>query len=316
MAVNDILPLSMETASRHPAPDEGSDSFAFIDLARLGRTDWWSSLKALIKIVFWWLACCFVAAIPIKLRHLPVGSADVLALAAVAVGWTLGLRGALKSQRRPFLSLVSTDGRLRLERCCLGAALWLVGALIPAGGWCLYKSITAPAELVAALRHFSLPHASLLAATLLCIALIPIQAAAEELVFRGWLTQTLGQFLRSPPLLVFVVAIVFALGHGSTHGRYALLTYAVMSVGASMLTLFDQRIELAIGIHTANNVLALLFSALLAESSSRPTLFLNASQAPWWAPILTVAQFVIVGAGLAWLASSNRLSRRPDDGVR
>lgn len=104
MAVDDILPLSVATASRHPAPDGGSDAFAFIDLARLGRTDWWSSLKALLKIVSWWLACCFVAAMPIKLWRLPVGSADVLALAAVAVGWTLGLRGALKSQGRPFLS--------------------------------------------------------------------------------------------------------------------------------------------------------------------------------------------------------------------
>lgn len=128
-------------------------------------------------------------------------------------------------------------------------------------------------------------------------------------MFRGWLTQTLGQFVRSPPLLVFVVAIVFALGHGPTHGRYALLTYAVMSVGASMLTLFDERIELAIGIHTANNVLFLILSALATGGSSRATLFLNASQALWWTPLLTVAQFVIVGALPAWLTLRSQRSR-------
>src|SRR5579864_8848191 len=33
-----------------------ADSFFFIDLARLGRTDWWSGLKGALKFAGWQLA--------------------------------------------------------------------------------------------------------------------------------------------------------------------------------------------------------------------------------------------------------------------
>ncbi|MFD0392473.1 CPBP family intramembrane glutamic endopeptidase [Streptomyces nogalater] len=46
------------------------------------------------------------------------------------------------------------------------------------------------------------------------LVLVPLQAAAEEYVFRGWLTQTAGAFLRSPWAALVPQAVLFASAHG------------------------------------------------------------------------------------------------------
>jgi uncharacterized protein len=302
MPVDEILASSSAMRPQRAAAAP-RDPYAFIDLARIGRTDWWSAAKGLLKIVFCYVLLSIAAAGAIIWWRgvLPAGGFDVLALLAVAAAWALGLRGALKSQARPFLSLVSAERRLRFGRCCLGAGLWLAVSLLWLVGGSLVGARTASGRSGISLGHLSWPHGTLLITTALCLALIPFQAAGEELVFRGWLTQTLGQFLRSRPLVLLIVAAVFALAHGSLHGRYAFPFYLVMSLGLSLLTLWDERLELAIGIHTGQNIMAVIGGALFAASSGRSTMLFNAIQVPWWSALVPATQFFIVYLIIAWL---------------
>jgi uncharacterized protein len=299
----DEILASSSAMTPNSAPAAPRDPYAFIDLARIGRTDWWSAAKGLLKIVFCYVLLSLAAAGAIIWwrRILPAGGFDVLALLAVAAAWALGLRGALKSQGRPFLSLVSAEARFRLARCCLGAGLWLAVNLLWLVGGALVGAMTASTRSGTSLGQLSWPHGTLLITSALCLALIPLQAAGEEVVFRGWLTQTLGQFLRFRPLLLLIVAGVFALAHGSLHGRYAFPFYVVMSLGLSLLTLWDERLELAIGIHTAQNVMAVIGGAVLAASSGRSTMLFNAFEVPWWSALVPAAQFFIVYLIIAWL---------------
>jgi len=302
MPVDEIL-ASSSALRPSRAPATARDPYAFIDLARRGRTDWWSAAKGLLKIVFCYVLLSLAAAAALIWWRdvLPAGGIDVLVLLIVAAAWALGLRGALKSQGRPFLSLVSADGRLRLSRCCLGAGLWLAVSLLWLVGGSLVEAMTTSTGSDLSLGELSWPHGTLLITTALCLALIPFQAAGEELVFRGWLTQTLGQFLRSRRLLLLIVAVVFALAHGSLHGLYAFPFYLVMSLGLSLLTLWDERLELAIGIHTAQNVMAVISGAFFAASSGRSTMLFNAIEVPWWSALVPATQFVIVYVIFAWL---------------
>jgi uncharacterized protein len=302
MPVDEILASSSAMPARR-ATAEPRDPYAFIDLARRGRTDWWSAVKGLLKIVLCYVLLSIAAAAAMIWWRgvLPAGGVDVLVLLIVAAAWALGLRGALRSQARPFLSLVSTEGRLRLARCCLGAGLWLAVSLLWLVGGSLVEAVTASTGSGTSVGDLSWPHGTLLITTALCLVLIPFQAAGEELVFRGWLTQTLGQFLRSRPLLLLIVAAVFALAHGSLHGRYAFPFYLVMSLGLSLLTLWDERLELAIGIHTAQNVMAVLGGAVFAAGSGRSTMLFNAFQVPWWSALVPATQFFIVYLIVAWL---------------
>jgi membrane protease YdiL (CAAX protease family) len=92
---------------------------------------------------------------------------------------------------------------------------------------------------------------------LAALLLIP-SAAAEELMFRGWLMRQLAAFSHSPGVLVFATAIAFAAAHFD-FSPDAFLTRTLMGAGFAYMTLRVGGIELATGAHAANNILFILF---------------------------------------------------------
>ncbi len=96
------------------------------------------------------------------------------------------------------------------------------------------------------------------------IVILTIQVTAEELFFRGYVTQTVGYFTRNNIFILVVPSLLFASIHGfnpeyQSWGWIAILTYFIIGVFLSIITLLDQGIEIAIGFHLANN----LFSGLV-----------------------------------------------------
>ncbi|ALL12067.1 CPBP family intramembrane glutamic endopeptidase [Caulobacter henricii] len=89
------------------------------------------------------------------------------------------------------------------------------------------------------------------------IALLVIAAAAEEVVFRGWLLKQCGAFTRNPLILMTVNGLVFAAIHFDPSPG-AFLIRAAMGAGLTWMTLRTGGIELAIGAHAANNIIILL----------------------------------------------------------
>jgi uncharacterized protein len=88
---------------------------------------------------------------------------------------------------------------------------------------------------------------------LVVLLLTPAQAASEELVFRGYLTQALGRVLKSRTLIVVIVGVLFGLIHLNQYGPLTFPYMFCSSVMFSLVSLRDNRLELAIGAHTANN---------------------------------------------------------------
>lgn len=298
------LPLALDVDAMPAGPRR--DPFAFIDLARLGRTDWRSGVEAFLRLLGWQVLVGIPVGVALYIwgDALPDGFVEVAILAAVTVGWLLGLRGAVrKAHGRPLISLVSVDARLDLRRIALGAAFWLVAnILVIAAGVAFYVLAHPAAAAIPVMDDVSAPPSrAFLVAGLLSIALFPLQAAAEELAFRGWLTQTLGQVLRRRWLLVPVVALAFALAHAPYDGPFVFPVYMIMSVGLSALTLLDQRVELAIGAHAANNIFVVIVSLFLSDPTQRHTLFLDGGPVPWWAVPEVAVQFALVYAMASWL---------------
>jgi membrane protease YdiL (CAAX protease family) len=306
-----------EPAGQPLLPGIEQAAFAFIDLARLGRTDWWSATKGLLKFFGWQLAIGLALAVPIIFwrNALSKNVIDVAALAGAAAACWLAARGAaVRSQRRPLLSLVSAELRLMPSRVLIGAGLWLgASALLTALGL-LYDAMVDPVGLADEFNDFAWPTSpEVILSGLLCVALFPVQAAGEELIFRGWLTQTLGQFLRWRWLLVLIVGLLFALAHGFSHGIFAVPYFVVMSLGLSALTLMDGRLELAIGAHAANNISFLL--ARLFSASAPPQLLFDDSQLPASAIIVGIIQSVLVVVAARWIVQRGerrRLAMAPD----
>jgi len=102
------------------------------------------------------------------------------------------------------------------------------------------------------------------AAVALCLT--PLQAATEELLFRGYAMQGLGLLMTRPAVIAIVSSVIFMLPHLANPevARHPLLVppqYLVIGLLFAAVTLKDGRLELAIGMHTANNI----FSGLIAN---------------------------------------------------
>ena len=101
----------------------------------------------------------------------------------------------------------------------------------------------------------------------MALLLVPLQAAAEEYVFRGWLLQAVGAYLRTPWVAIAFQAVLFAAAHGwgtrlglpgpGRHGR-----------ALGWLTVRTGGLEAAIALHVVNNLVA--FTVAAAFGGARP----------------------------------------------
>ncbi|MFF3378618.1 CPBP family intramembrane glutamic endopeptidase [Streptomyces sp. NPDC002680] len=130
------------------------------------------------------------------------------------------------------------------------------------------------------------------------VVLVPLQAAAEEYVFRGWLTQAVGGFLRSPWWALVPQAVLFAAAHGwGTPWGFADLT--VFAIVAGWLTVRTGGLEAAIGLHAVNNLLAFGVSAAIVDGLKTDD---TAADAPWQLVAVDLTGIALYTAAVLWLA--------------
>jgi membrane protease YdiL (CAAX protease family) len=90
------------------------------------------------------------------------------------------------------------------------------------------------------------------------VSLLLIAAAAEELVFRGWLIKIVGAWFPDPRVVLVLSGLLFSAIHLDPNPDAFLMRLA-MGVGLAWMTLRLGGIEFAVGAHAANNILILLF---------------------------------------------------------
>ncbi|MEO7588109.1 MAG: type II CAAX endopeptidase family protein [Arachnia sp.] len=89
-------------------------------------------------------------------------------------------------------------------------------------------------------------------ALVLTLVLVPLQAAAEEYVFRGYLMQTIGAWLRHPAFAILLPVPLFVLGHD--YGPLGMTDVAVFAIAAGWLTWRTGGLEAAMALHIVGNV--------------------------------------------------------------
>lgn len=92
---------------------------------------------------------------------------------------------------------------------------------------------------------------------LLVLILVPFQATAEEVVFRGLFMQVLGSWLKNPWFAILIPSVGFALAH--IYNIWGLLAVGLMGAVAAWLTWRTGGLEAAIAIHVINNLVAFGF---------------------------------------------------------
>lgn len=157
---------------------------------------------------------------------------------------------------RPAKRVLSVALRLRwglLGRTAGSAALSLIGVnlVVSVGAGLLLSGGDEPIP--------EMPDIDVQAALIsmgIVLLLVPLQAAAEEILFRGALMQALGAWLRNPWFAILVPAVGFGLAHFATYGLWGMLSVGVMGVVAAWLTWRTGGLEAAIALHVVNNLIA------------------------------------------------------------
>lgn len=99
---------------------------------------------------------------------------------------------------------------------------------------------------------------------LICLVFLPLQTLCEEVIFRAYLIQGFSQLFKNGIIPVIITSLMFGLAHMSnpetrTFGIPIMLTYyVVFAFFLGAITLLNEGLELAFGIHLANNLVSAL----------------------------------------------------------
>lgn len=157
-------------------------------------------------------------------------------------------------------SLSSTEGHLRRERLgvFLGIALALVlliGFLLP---WVLGMADGGSLDIPS-------PHI-VPAALVAIVILVPLQSAAEEYAFRGFLMQVLGSWIPLVWIPILIQAAIFTIGH--PYDLKGQLVIICMGLMMGFLAMRLGGLEATIAFHVANNFLSFLMGSLFSTGST------------------------------------------------
>ncbi|CAL9643297.1 hypothetical protein SUDANB145_06390 [Streptomyces sp. enrichment culture] len=287
-------------------------SLPYHRLARLtGRHRWWRPLLGLLLMTGGWLLLIVVVdTVAYGVGEAsgrperPDGSVDfgplpntVLDLSFIALMLPMALLAARWADRRPAGSVSSVAGRLRwgwLTRC--------LALAVPACTVLLAASFLLPAgeeESAAANEWVGLP--TFLVSLAVLAVFVPLQAAAEEYVFRGWLMQAVGGFLRSPWCAVLPQAALFAAAHGwgTPWGFADLLVFGLV---AGWLTVRTGGLEAAVALHVLNNLMGFGLGAAVVDGLKSEE---TAADLPWQMAAVDTATILLYAAAVLWLARRN-----------
>ncbi len=289
-------------------------------LHRVGRVGWWRSLlgAVLLLVLVFGLVPALLgllalvaliaggksadeagALLDVTAEVTPAGLAllNLLLGSAILSSWlVLWLFHRLKPR---WLSSVAPRLRWRFLLACLPLS---VVALVASLGVSLLIPTGATGEPVGAINDFT----STTRDFLLVIALLtPLQAAGEEYVFRGYLTQAFGSLLPhrriSLALAVLAPALLFALAHGLGQSLPVFFDRFAFGVVAGILVIRTGGLEAAIAMHVLNN----FFAYGLALSFGDMTEALNASgpSSPWMI-VSTLTQSLVYLGLASWVAKA------------
>jgi membrane protease YdiL (CAAX protease family) len=248
---------------------------------------------------------------PASLAYLNLSLVGLIPLTWVLVRWLHGLRPRWLSSIRPRLRWGYLLACFGLSFVALLATV-LVASLLPTAG--------AAGDVTGELNEFT---PEIRDFVLVVLLLTPLQAAAEEYAFRGYLLQAFGgifgqlgeglkaPWLRHPAFAVVLSSFLFALAHGAGQDIPIFFDRFAFGIVAATLVVVTGGLEAGIAMHVLNNWLA--FGAALAYGDMGSAL--NPTGGTWWSIPVTLTQSLVY-LGLAWwVARAMGVKRRTDPAV-
>ena len=143
---------------------------------------------------------------------------------------------------------------------------------------------------------------------LLAISLLflPFQTSTEEVLFRGYFMQGLGLLAKNRWFPLLMTSVIFGLLHIANPeidkiGNIALVFYIGTGLFFGITTLMDQGIELALGLHASNNIVAAFLVTTDWTVFQTDALFVDKTE-PSVSLLMFVPVFVLYPIMLLWFS--------------
>lgn len=253
-----------------------------------GQNQWWkyiivfvallgSAILALIVAVLIFLILNFLlpqdlSATIDTIKNSSVGMAGNLDFIVIMFPFAVGLIVACWLFRwlhkRNYREVINGTQRIRWGRFFFAASLWgLISLSI-----LLLSLVTQP-------DNFSLNFnlVPFLFLVLISFSLVPLQATLEEILFRGYLAQGVASWTKSRWWVLIIPSTLFASIHIANpevaeYGFWmAMPLYLILGLILGLISILDDGIELAMGIHAINNLYVanlVTFEAAAIETSA------------------------------------------------
>lgn len=289
-------------------------------LHRVGRPGWWRSLLgsllvlvlvfAVVPLVAGGIAFAVLmlagdsveeatAVLDVTAEATPAGLALLNVVIALAIPVVWAVTWWLHRLKPRWLSSVGPRLRWRYLGVCLLLSVLALAASLGVG---LLLPLAPGESPVGGVNDFTAQTRNFLIVILL---LTPLQAAGEEYLFRGYLTQAFGSLVwaqrASQALAVLGPAVVFALFHGLSQDAPVFVDRFAFGVVAGILVIRTGGLEAAIAMHVLNNFVAFGLALAFGDLTSA----LNATGgSSWWMILSTLTQSLVYLALATWAARS------------
>lgn len=189
---------------------------------------------------------------------------------------------------KPFLSAVTGRPRFDWRRAAIAFVVWFVllgagsFAFLPAGSLTLQFDPSAFWPLL-----------------LIAFALIPIQGAFEEILFRGYFMQGLSLLAKNKLVPLIVVTVLFTLVHAgnpefSADQLRIGLSYLTVAALFGLIAVLDDGLEAPCGVHAANNI----FGAVVLRPDASGTFFTDSLFTAPFAALLNLSPWLDLATAL------------------
>jgi membrane protease YdiL (CAAX protease family) len=227
----------------------------------------------------------------------PAGLALLNVIIAAAIPLTFLVTWWLHRLKPRWVSSVAPRLRWGYLLVCLGLAFV---ALLASLGVAMLLPVSTEGMPAGAVNDFTTQTRDFIIVILL---LTPLQAAGEEYLFRGYLTQAFGSLAwgrrAAQSLAVLGPALIFALFHGLSQDWPVFFDRFAFGVVAGILVIRTGGLEAPIAMHVLNNFLA--FGLALAFGDL--TTALNAEGgSSWWTILSTLTQSLVYLGLATWVA--------------
>jgi membrane protease YdiL (CAAX protease family) len=307
-------PVPPAVPGRGPGPDVEPDPGLYPPLGyhqvhRAGERGWWRPLVGVVVVAAMLLgvgqlvvAAVFAAGLavagepvvdtfrgyftfedvsPAQLAFLLLGPVMLLPTTWLLTRYLHGLRLRWVTSVRPRMRWGYFAACLGLSLVAMVASL-LVGGLLPLDELAVQAGDTSFNDVTAQTWYF----------LMVVLLVVPLQAAAEEYAFRGYLTQAVGGLVRSTAaaagLAVVVPAVLFALAHGA-QSFPVFVDRLAFGLLAGVLVVVTGGLEAAIALHIVNNVVAFTLAVFLGDVSAA----FDATGGSWWSILVTLTRVAV-----------------------